>query len=294
MDNYPCHCSLDGHSESSSARRTRLKKSQPKKQGPLDDSPFVHWYRCRQCGRLWLRIVFEGYHTGSFTFYATHVDREAIETFHIDHIDEIFLASDMTFEGGYDLGNRTSVYKGGFPVDPWYGFRRKERLIKAKEFAVNAHGAQMYGDKPYVVHLEHVHEVMERYRHSNTDLLVQMAAFLHDVLEDTEISKAELERNFGEEVADMVYRVTDEPGADRKERKCKTYPKIRGHMEATTVKLCDRIANVEASSEVPKKLEMYRDEYQDFREKLWFEPHDFLLRDLWKHLHQLLELHITE
>jgi (p)ppGpp synthase/HD superfamily hydrolase len=88
---------------------------------------------------------------------------------------------------------------------------------------------------------------MKRYRHTNTDVIVQMAGWLHDVLEDTATSKTELVRNFGEEIADIVYRVTDEPGADRTERKRKTYRKIRGHYNATTVKLCDRIANVEAS-----------------------------------------------
>ena len=199
------------------------------------------------CGRFWLKILFEGYHTGSFTSYTVLVEKDAIEAFDMDQIDEIFLASDRTFVGGYDRGDRTTVYTGGFPVDPWSGFRHTERLLKAKVFAVKAHGQQMYGDKPYVVHLEHVHEVMKQYRSTNPDVLVHMAAWLHDVLEDTAISKAELVRSFGEEVADIVYRVSDEPGTDRAERKRKTYAKIRCHTDATTVKLCDRIANVEAS-----------------------------------------------
>jgi len=115
-----------------------------------------------------------------------------------------------------------------------------------------------------------------------------MAGWLHDVLEDTATSKAELVRNFGEEVADIVYRVTDEPGADRTERKRKTYQKIRDHLDATTVKLCDRIANVEASSDVPEKLNMYRNEYREFRDVLCIRHHGSLLGDLWRHLDQLL------
>ncbi len=287
MIDYPCICSSMRHRESSSADSDRLNESMPKLPGELNDEPFVSWYRCSKCGRFWIRILFEGYHTGSFTFYATHVEQGVIETFHIDLIDEIFLASDITFVGGYDFGDRTTVYKGGFPVDLWSGFRNKERLRKAKEFAVEAHGQQMYGDKPYVVHLEHVHEVMKRYRHSNPDVLVQMAGWLHDVLEDTATSKTELVRNFGEEIADIVYRVTDEPGADRAERKRKTYRKIWGHIDVTAVKLCDRIANVEASSDVPEKLEMYRNEYRGFREVLYVRRHSFL-GDLWRHLDQLL------
>lgn len=275
------------HRESSLARSARLNESEPKKPHTLNDEPFVNWYRCSKCGRCWIRILFEGYHTGSFTFYATHVEQGAIESFHIDLIDEIFLASDMTFVGGYDRGDRTSVYRGGIPINPWFGFLRKERLLKAKEFAVKAHGQQMYGDKPYVVHLEHVHEVMKRYHISNSDLLVLMAGWLHDVLEDTATSQADLVRNFGEEIADIVCRVTDEPGADRTERKRKTYRKIRDHIGATTVKLCDRIANVEASSDVPEKLKMYKNEYREFRDAVCIPDHEFL-GDLWRHLDQLL------
>lgn len=284
---YPCICSMQNR-ESTSARSARLNENEPKMPGILNDDPFVSWNRCSKCGRFSIRILFEGYHTGSYTFYQANVEKGAIEKFNIDLIDEIFLASDMAFVGGYDFGDRTTVYKGGFPVDLWSGFRNKERLRKAKEFAVKAHGQQMYGDKPYVVHLDHVHEVMKRYRHTNTDVIVQMAGWLHDVLEDTATSKTELVRNFGEEIADIVYRVTDEPGADRTERKRKTYRKIRGHYNATTVKLCDRIANVEASLDIPEKLNMYRSEYREFRDAVCDRSLDSILWEFWKHLDQLL------
>ena len=188
----PCICSSMRHDEPSSARIDGVNESMPELPGELNDEPIVNWYQCRKCSRFWIRILFEGYHTGSFTFYATHVEQGVIEAFHIDLIDEIFLASDMAFVGGYDFGDRTTVYKGGFPVDLWSGFRNKERLQKAKEFAVKAHGQQMYGDKPYVVHLEHVHEVMKQHRHNSSAILVQMAGWLHDVLEDTATTKTEL------------------------------------------------------------------------------------------------------
>jgi len=172
--NYPCICSMQ-HRKFFSAWSAWLNESTPKMPGTLNDDPFVSWNRCHKCGRFSIRILFEGYHRGSYTFYEANVEKDAIEKFHIDLIDEIFLASDMAFVGGYDFGDRTTVYKGGFPVDLWSGFRNKERLRKAKEFAVKVHGQQMYGDKPYVVHLEHVHEVMKRYRHTNPDVIVQMA-----------------------------------------------------------------------------------------------------------------------
>jgi hypothetical protein len=85
----------------------------------------------------------------------------------------------------------------------------------------------------------------------------------------------------------MVHRVSDEPGADRAERKRNTYRKIRGHLGATQVKLCDRIANVEASADVPEKLAMYKNEHQKFREAIFVPEHTFL-KELWGHLDRLL------
>jgi|GEM_PF-1741219 len=252
-----------------------------------NDDPYVNSHSCDSCGRLWIRILFEGYHTNSFTFYAANVDQAALDNFSIDQIDEIFLSSDRVFIGGYDNGDRIQVYNGGFPVDPWYGFRAEERLRKARDFAIKAHGDQKYGDYPYEYHLTCVHEVMMRHPMASSYLFTVMAGWLHDVLEDTEISREELGKQFGERITDIVYRVSDEPGATRKKRKEKTYNKIRGHIPATVVKLCDRIANVEASRDVPKKLNMYKEEHPNFKCHLCLKEHTFL-DSLWGELDQLL------
>lgn len=252
-----------------------------------NDDPYVTSHSCGSCGRLWIRILFEGYHTNSATFYAANVDEAALDDFSIEKIDEIFLSSDRVFIGGYDNGDRIQVYDGGFPVDPWYGFRAKERQQKARDFAIEAHGDQKYGDHPYEYHLTRVNEVMMRHPIAGSYLITVMAGWLHDVLEDTDVSREELKRQFGERITDIVYRVSDETGATRKERKEKTYHKIRGHIPATVVKLCDRIANVEASRNVPKKLNMYKAEYPDFRLQLRLKEHTFL-DNLWGELDQLL------
>lgn len=274
--NLPCNCISDHENVSTTGAGETL-----------HDDPWINWYTC-VCGRSWIRILFEGYHTNSFTFYAAQVEKSAIDNFNIDQIDDIFLASDRMFIGGYDNGDRIQVYDGGFPVDPWYGFRSEERLQEARDFAIMAHGEQKYGDHPYEYHLNWVHEVMLRHSVASSNLFTVMAGWLHDVLEDTEISKEELARHFGERVTDIVYRVSDEPGADREERKQKTYGKIRGHIHATVVKLCDRIANVEASRDVPKKLEMYKQEHPDFEREVRVKEHTFL-DSLWDELDQLLE-----
>jgi (p)ppGpp synthase/HD superfamily hydrolase len=141
-----------------------------------------------------------------------------------------------------------------------------EKLIqKSREYAYQKHSAMTISDgKPYSVHLDNVVANVKRFiKHPSAELL--MAAYLHDTVEDTDATLEEIEHMFGTVVKDLVWRVTDEPGANRKERKSKTYPKISGHLGATIVKLCDRIANVEyPSSNKQKYLSMYRKEQAGF------------------------------
>lgn len=136
-------------------------------------------------------------------------------------------------------------------------------IKSARDFAIKAHGEQQLSDgKPYLVHLDKVVDQLLIFGFcpiQQTDLFI--AAYLHDVVEDTTVTLDEIEASFGPLVREVVYRVTDEPGANRKERKLKTYPKIKGL--AVPLKLADRIANVTYSND-PKFLEMYRNEQPEF------------------------------
>lgn len=134
----------------------------------------------------------------------------------------------------------------------------KEALI----FAQKAHGDQTYDGFNYAYHLIQVVNIAKELGYSE-EILVACA--LHDVLEDTKVTYTELKEKFGEEVAEIVYAVTDELGRNRRERKKKTYPKIRSNWKATVVKICDRIANIEYSKKSnPSMLKMYREEHESF------------------------------
>ena len=140
----------------------------------------------------------------------------------------------------------------------------------ARKFAIAAHGNQEYDGKPYRVHLDHVVEVLVRFGIRATPVLE--AAWLHDVLEDTSVTADTLRERFGYGPARIVYAVTNEPGANRKERAIKTYPKIRWHgINAVVLKVADRIANTEYSIEhgPAKKLKMYREEFPAFSTALF-------------------------
>lgn len=147
-----------------------------------------------------------------------------------------------------------------------------KRMQKARRFAQERHDAAgcEYAGKSHVVHLDEVHTVLDEFSYGEEDLHV--AAFLHDVIEDTKTTLAEVLVEFGPTVAILVFAVTNEPGKNRKERFALTYPKIVAAGEtAVTLKLADRIANVRASVRERRGdlVKMYREEWPGFKEALW-------------------------
>ena len=140
------------------------------------------------------------------------------------------------------------------------------KLLECWDFASKHHKGQWYGSKPYMYHLKKVSDVALDLKFTDESIL--MSCLLHDIIEDTEISYKDVKENFGEEVAEIVYCVTDELGRSRKERKSKTYKKIRNNPKSIVVKLCDRISNITESMGSEnynlKLMKMYLDEHIDF------------------------------
>lgn len=156
--------------------------------------------------------------------------------------------------------------------------------LNACEFATLRHGTE------YAMY--HLAEVAKLVSDLSEDKTLIRAAWLHDILEDTETTPEEIEIAFGPDVLALVKAVTDEPGANRRERWEKTYPKIKAHGDpAVLLKLCDRIANVERSWRTRDgRLFMYRNEYPRFRETLGGcrDNNNETIKELWKQLDSLL------
>lgn len=165
----------------------------------------------------------------------------------------------------------------------------------AKFFATTKHGNQQYGGLPYTHHLMSVELVLrrfqedvERYKKDGSAAVeadeecMLIAAWLHDVVEDTTTKVKEIAELFGDRVAELVGAVTNEPGPNRKVRAALTYPKIRSVPGAVRLKLADRIANVENGG---KLVEMYAKEYEDFKRALYTKGQ---YEDMWAHLDDLL------
>lgn len=128
-------------------------------------------------------------------------------------------------------------------------------LQRAELYARAAHQAighkRKYTGKPYFTHLRAVADMVAA--HGGTQEMIA-AAYLHDVLEDTQVEYAHLLTEFGPEVADLVQELTDQftdPAignrAHRKHLERERMSKISP--EAQTIKYADVIDN--ASSILP-------------------------------------------
>lgn len=117
---------------------------------------------------------------------------------------------------------------------------------RARAFAVVAHGDQKrkYTGAPYTVHLDEVADIL--YAHGFRDEVLA-AAYLHDTIEDTPVTREMVEEWFGEVVARLVWEVTDQskPGdgnrAARKEIDRQWLSKASP--AAQSIKLADLISN---------------------------------------------------
>lgn len=140
---------------------------------------------------------------------------------------------------------------------------------RACRFAERAHQGQRYDDASFHAgHLARVVATLEAF--GETEPVRLAAAWLHDAVEDTPVTVEDVRAEFGDDVADLVWRLTDEPGRNRHERHRLTHEKIRGVPAAVRVKLADRIANVESARERGSNLlGMYRAEYAAFRADLY-------------------------
>ena len=81
-----------------------------------------------------------------------------------------------------------------------------EQIVKAYEFAKKMHGNQCRkSGEPYIIHPIQVAYTLADLE---LDTATICAALLHDVVEDTEITNADLKNMFGDEIAEMVDGVT--------------------------------------------------------------------------------------
>lgn len=145
---------------------------------------------------------------------------------------------------------------------------------RAYMFALGAHSAtgqkRKYTHEPYIIHPVEVAEIVKTVP-KHTDEMVA-AAYLHDVVEDTEVTIETILGHFGVIVTNYVRLLTNPPavesGPNRKERKMHDRTRLAGAPEEVqTIKLADIIANTESIvRHDPKFAVTYLDEQRQLLE----------------------------
>ncbi len=120
-------------------------------------------------------------------------------------------------------------------------------VLRAVHFAAQKHRDQRRKDpeaSPYVNHVIDVAETLARVGGVDDASMLQ-AAILHDTIEDTETSAAEIERVFGQEIQSLVTEMTDDRSLPKKERK-RLQIEHAPHLSprAKQIKLADKICNI--------------------------------------------------
>ena len=138
-------------------------------------------------------------------------------------------------------------------------------LQGAIEFAAKKHAEQVRKGTS-IPYFTHVMEVMEIVCRMIDDEEIRAAAVLHDTLEDTDTTKEELVRNFGQKVADLVAAESEDKREDQPAEETWIVRKMEtiNHMkkactEVRMIALGDKLSNVRAMSR----------DYKVVGEQLW-------------------------
>lgn len=160
-----------------------------------------------------------------------------------------------------------------------------------KKLVDTAHAEQKYGEYPYSFHLT---KVLEKVLQFTADPYTLQAAYGHDLFEDTHWGNEAGRKLFlfehGPILYDLIDRLTDRPGKNRKERHLHTYWRIREEYRALLVKLADRYVNHQQCIDTKNigLAQMYLKEYWEFKFALF---RDQQYEDLWAQLDaQILQL----
>lgn len=121
-----------------------------------------------------------------------------------------------------------------------------KRISKAIVFAAQSHSGQHRkdGKTPYINHpLEVMNLVVEHVDELDEEVLI--AAVLHDVVEDTNVTEHEIAEMFGKRVAKFVAELTDDKLLTKEERKRTQLQDVHTlSPEGKLLRLCDKICNV--------------------------------------------------
>ena len=121
----------------------------------------------------------------------------------------------------------------------------KDKVVLACAVAGLHHGGQLYGGRPYTYHLKSVvDKVNFLYGESSKLKLLQQIAWLHDIVEDTEVTPDDLsDYGFSSDVRFAVLAVSKIKGESISDY----YDRVALNKLAFKVKIADTMSNLEHS-----------------------------------------------
>jgi len=168
-----------------------------------------------------------------------------------------------------------------FEIDEY----RMNIIKKAKIYAHNKHTSDDYHTRYHLqittdYAIKFIHLIPEEDRDD-----VIAGCWCHDLIEDVKLTYNDVKNNTSKIVAEYAYALTNEKGRNRKERgNAKYYNEMKAYRHASFIKLCDRLANTNYSKFHSDKIfEMYKNEYIDFKMKLF----DGRWKEMWVELENL-------
>ena len=153
----------------------------------------------------------------------------------------------------YGIEPLSRVLEGYMPADQIRAVR------KAHDFGAKMHAGQVRSSgEPYIYHPLAVARILAEMR---LDAQTICAAILHDVIEDTDITKAQLAEDFGEDVAELVdgvSKLAKVEGMSRAEQQAESFRKlllaVTQDIRVILIKLADRLHNMRTlGAMIPEK-----------------------------------------
>ena len=153
-------------------------------------------------------------------------------------------------------------------------------------FIAHARQCRKMDGQPFITHPVAVAQLLARHGFNDT---IVAAGYLHDVLEDTDISDRYLWDNFGEEVTHLVLTVThqgDGPGVWYQAREAYINQVRHGPLGAKAIAAADKIHNMTCMMESIRLIgPSVHDHFAcTWEERLWyFQTLLDVLRETWSH-----------